>query len=188
MYRWMSATPFVCAASGFLSISQQKSTHFGAPAFMWLFWQCCLLPHALPAASVAPLLTARPGKEGSFILLCQANVRRGLALREMRWELCNNVWVSYKGNANSCECTHRGHNSQLREMLCCASLSGSDHSLVCLQCAEWLLPPGTTCLGTQCYKNAKFARLKAVMNKGESEEMLQCNLNGNWGSSSQMCY
>lgn len=121
----------------------------------------CLLPRALPAASVALLLAAWPGREDSFVLLCQANARRGLALCEVWWELCNSFRVSYKGNANNCECTHRGHNSQLRETLCCALLSGSDHSLVRLQCAEWRLPTGTTCLGTQCYKNVKFARLKA---------------------------
>lgn len=191
MCGWMSATPiYVCCLWFSLNIPAEEHPFWCSCLHVTVLAvpRSCLLPHALPAASVALPLTARPRKKGSFVLLCQANARRRLALHEMRWELCNNVWVSYKGNANSCECTHRGHNSQLREMLCCASLSGSDHSLVCLQCAEWLLPPGTTCLGTQRYKNAKFARLKAVMNKGESEEMLQCNPNGNWGSSSQMCY
>ena len=35
---------------------------------------------------------------------------------------------------------------------------------------------------------AKLARLKAVMNKSEPEETLQSDPNGNWGSSSPMCY
>ncbi|EOB05189.1 hypothetical protein Anapl_02102 [Anas platyrhynchos] len=68
-------------------------------------------------ASVAPLLTARPGKEGSFILLCQANVRRGLALREMRWELCNNVWVTRR-KLHACSVARELCPQVLRVLLC----------------------------------------------------------------------
>lgn len=35
---------------------------------------------------------------------------------------------------------------------------------------------------------AKFARLKAVMSKSEPEEILQYDLNGNWETSSPVCY